>query len=117
MATVQEKIELMHAKKEHIMQGGGAARIEKQHAKGKQTARERIAKLFEAGTQGWHMFSQRIYIHGLILQKMLPQIGKDLFQSWLQRQITQQAVLQFMHQLMKRRFIIEFSGFFIEQPQ
>ena len=47
MATVQEKIELMHAKKEHSMQGGGAARIEKQHAKGKQTARERIAKLFD----------------------------------------------------------------------
>ena len=50
MATVQEKIDLMHAKKEHIMQGGGQARIEKQHAKGKQTARERIAKLFDEGT-------------------------------------------------------------------
>ena len=47
MATVQEKIDLMKAKKEHIMQGGGAARIEKQHAKGKYTARERIEKLFD----------------------------------------------------------------------
>ena len=50
MATVQEKIDLMHAKKEHIMQGGGEARIAKQHEKGKQTARERIAKLFDEGT-------------------------------------------------------------------
>ena len=47
MATVQEKIDLMKAKKEHIMQGGGAARIEKQHAKGKYTARERIERLFD----------------------------------------------------------------------
>ena len=30
--------------------GGGAARIKKQHAKGKQTARERIAALLDAGT-------------------------------------------------------------------
>ena len=50
MATVQEKIDLMNAKKEHIMQGGGQARIEKQHAKGKQTARKRINKLFDEGT-------------------------------------------------------------------
>ncbi len=50
MATVQEKIELMNAKKEKIMQGGGAARIEKQHAKGKMTARERLAKLFDEGS-------------------------------------------------------------------
>ena len=50
MATVQEKIDLMKAKKEHIMQGGGASRIEKQHAKGKYTARERIEKLFDEGS-------------------------------------------------------------------
>ena len=42
MATVQEKIELMNAKKAHILQGGGEKRIEKQHAKGKMTARERL---------------------------------------------------------------------------
>ena len=47
MATVQEKIELMHKKKEHIMQGGGAARIAKQHEKGKMTARERIEMFFD----------------------------------------------------------------------
>ena len=50
MATVQEKIALMNAKKEHIMQGGGQARIDKQHQKGKMTARERIQMLFDEGT-------------------------------------------------------------------
>ena len=50
MATVQEKIELMNAKKEHIIQGGGQARIDKQHAKGKMTARERLDKLFDENT-------------------------------------------------------------------
>ena len=50
MSTVQEKIALMNAKKEHIMQGGGQARIDKQHQKGKMTARERIQMLFDEGT-------------------------------------------------------------------
>ena len=50
MATVQEKIAQMNAKKEHIRQAGGAKRIEKQHAKGKYTARERLEKLFDEGT-------------------------------------------------------------------
>ena len=50
MATVQERIDLMNAKKEHILQAGGASRVAKQHAKGKMTARERIEKLFDEGT-------------------------------------------------------------------
>lgn len=50
MATVQEKIDLMHAKKKKILQGGGQARIDKQHEKGKMTARERIEKFFDEGT-------------------------------------------------------------------
>ncbi|MBR2216407.1 MAG: methylmalonyl-CoA carboxyltransferase [Selenomonadaceae bacterium] len=50
MASVQEKIDLMKKKKEHIMQGGGAARIAKQHEKGKMTARERIEMLFDENT-------------------------------------------------------------------
>jgi len=50
MATVQEKIDQMNARKAHIREGGGAARIEKQHAKGKYTARERLEKLFDEGT-------------------------------------------------------------------
>ena len=50
MATVQEKIAQMNVKKEHLMQGGGQARIDKQHGKGKMTARERINMLFDEGT-------------------------------------------------------------------
>ena len=50
MATVQEKIDLMNAKKEHILAGGGAKRIEKHHAKGKMTARERLDMLFDENT-------------------------------------------------------------------
>jgi acetyl-CoA carboxylase carboxyltransferase component len=37
-------------KREQIRQGGGQARIEAQHAKGKMTARERILKLLDDGT-------------------------------------------------------------------
>lgn len=47
MSTVQEKIELLHKKLEIVKQGGGEKRIEKQHASGKMTARERLAKLFD----------------------------------------------------------------------
>ena len=50
MATVQEKIDLMNAKKEHIRLGGGQARIDKQHEKGKLTARARLELLFDDGS-------------------------------------------------------------------
>ena len=50
MATVAEKIELMNKKKEHIKLGGGQSRIDKQHEKGKMTARERIEMFFDEGT-------------------------------------------------------------------
>lgn len=44
------KIEDLRKKKEHLAQGGGKKRIEDQHAKGKLTARERIALLFDEGS-------------------------------------------------------------------
>ena len=47
MATVQEKIELLHEKLAKVKAGGGEKRVEKQHAQGKMTARERLAKLFD----------------------------------------------------------------------
>lgn len=47
MATVQEKIELLHKKLETVRLGGGQDKIDKQHAKGKMSARERLAKLFD----------------------------------------------------------------------
>ena len=50
MSTVQEKIEQMLKKKEHLMLGGGEKAIEKQHSKGKLTARERLNMLFDEDT-------------------------------------------------------------------
>ena len=35
----------------HVRQGGGQARIDKEHAKGKWTARERLNKLFDPGCE------------------------------------------------------------------
>ena len=50
MATVQEKIELLHQKLDTIEMGGGQQKIDKQHEKGKMTARERLHMLFDEGS-------------------------------------------------------------------
>lgn len=50
MATVEERIELLHKNLAHVEAMGGEKRVEKQHAKGKLTARERLALLFDEGT-------------------------------------------------------------------
>ena len=44
------KIEELQVHKDALLQGGGAARIEKQHAQGKWTARERLNYLFDPDT-------------------------------------------------------------------
>jgi len=48
MATVREKIEDFKQRQEKIKLGGGIKRIEKQHANGKCTARERIEQLLDS---------------------------------------------------------------------
>jgi methylmalonyl-CoA decarboxylase alpha subunit len=48
--TVYEKIAQLHEYKQKIALGGGQKRMEKQHAAGKLTARERINKLLDADT-------------------------------------------------------------------
>ena len=50
MSVNQQKIELLQKNLEHVRMGGGEKRIEKQHAKGKMTARERLAQLFDDGS-------------------------------------------------------------------
>jgi len=50
MATVQEKIEDLKARQEKIMLGGGQKRIDKHHASGKLTARERVELLLDENT-------------------------------------------------------------------
>ena len=48
--TTQAKIEKMLKKSEVILGAGGPKAVEKQHAKGKMTARERIAALLDEGS-------------------------------------------------------------------
>ncbi len=48
--TVDPKIQQLHEMREKAKQGGGEKRIERQHAKGKLTARERIEKLLDPGS-------------------------------------------------------------------
>lgn len=50
MSVNQKKIELLQNNLERIHMGGGQARIDSQHKKGKMTARERLAKLFDEGS-------------------------------------------------------------------
>ena len=46
----QKQTQDLRARREKILEGGGRARIEKQHASGKLTARERMEALFDDGT-------------------------------------------------------------------
>ena len=48
--TFDEKLDELHRRKKESEAGGGEKRIERQHAEGKKTARERIALLFDAGS-------------------------------------------------------------------
>ncbi len=50
MKTMQERLKELSEKEQKILEMGGADRIEKQHAKGKLTARERLDLLFDKGT-------------------------------------------------------------------
>ena len=47
---IEEKLAELNKLREEAKAGGGPKRIEAQHAKGKLTARERIALLFDPGT-------------------------------------------------------------------
>ena len=59
MTTTEEKIKDLRKRKEKIALGGGEKRIEAQHKKGKLTARERIANLFDQDTfQEMYMFTK-----------------------------------------------------------
>ncbi len=50
MSTSQDKIQELIDKRIQARLGGGEKAIEKQHAKGKYTARERIAQLLDEGS-------------------------------------------------------------------
>jgi acetyl-CoA carboxylase carboxyltransferase component len=48
--TMHDRLSELEQLRSHVLQGGGPKQIDKQHQKGKLTARERIEKLFDCGT-------------------------------------------------------------------
>jgi acetyl-CoA carboxylase carboxyltransferase component len=50
MGLTEDRIKAFEAKRENLMTQGGDAAIKKQHESGKLTARERLLKLYDAGT-------------------------------------------------------------------
>ncbi len=48
--TTRDKIDDLRRRRERVLQGGGEARIEKQHQAGKHTARERLGLLLDEGS-------------------------------------------------------------------
>ena len=48
--SMEEKVNELHKKKEKILEMGGEAKVQKQHEKGKLTARERVEKLLDPGS-------------------------------------------------------------------
>ncbi|MBT4291996.1 hypothetical protein HOD41_04840, partial [bacterium] len=58
------KIDELHEKREKLYLGGGEKRIEKQHAAGKLTARERLALLIDEDTfQETHLYMKHRCTH------------------------------------------------------
>src|SRR6266496_5986084 len=63
MRTMAELVSHIRNQEQEIHQGGGTQAIESQHAKGRLTARERVALLLDAGTD---LFELGIYAaHGM----------------------------------------------------
>jgi methylmalonyl-CoA carboxyltransferase 12S subunit len=72
----ESNIDKLRRKKEKLYQGGGEARIAKQHAKGKRTARERMAQIFDEDTfQETHPFMQHRCVSFGMQGKELPGEG------------------------------------------
>jgi propionyl-CoA carboxylase beta chain len=70
---MKEKFDLLNAKKEEALKGGGEKRIEAQHSKGKLTARERVELLLDHGSfqEMGQLVTHRSSNFGLDKQKFL----------------------------------------------
>ncbi|HEY76565.1 MAG TPA: acyl-CoA carboxylase subunit beta [Thermoflexia bacterium] len=79
--SIEEKIEQLRKMREQARLGGGKERIERQHAKGKLTARERIEKLLDPGSfRELDMFvTHRATSFGIEKQKYL---GDSVVTGW-----------------------------------
>ena len=72
-----ERIDHLRALRRRLYEGGGAKRIEKQHAAGKRTARERLALLFDRETfQETYLFMRQRCTHFGMEQQDLPADGR-----------------------------------------
>ena len=74
--TMAEKVAALDAKRAELIAGGGKERIEKQHASGKLTARERVARLVDAGSfQEIGLFAQHRSTYFGMAGKEMPADG------------------------------------------
>src|SRR5690348_15847075 len=64
--TMTERVERLRSQEQQIHQGGGRAAAERQHGKGRLTARERVERLLDPGTPffeigvwaGWGLYEE-----------------------------------------------------------
>lgn len=76
MSTTLDKIKSLQTKKADLEKGGGEERMAKQHAKGRMTARERIANLIDQETfQEMHLFTRHRATHFGMDKKTMPAEG------------------------------------------
>ena len=75
-ATIQDKIAELRGKKKELELGGGPLRLEKQHASGKLTARERLEGLVDQGSfQEVGLFAKHRATYFGMMGKDLPADG------------------------------------------
>ena len=76
--TIEKKIDNLRAKRSHVELGGGRDRLDKQHAAGKLTARERVAKLVDPDSfQEIGAFAQHRGEVGVIRRLDKQQVGSS----------------------------------------
>jgi methylmalonyl-CoA carboxyltransferase 12S subunit len=74
--SMEELVEELRQRKEHLHQGGGEERLAKQREQGKLTARERIATLVDAGSfEEFGLFAQHRQSHFGMAGKEVPADG------------------------------------------
>lgn len=74
--TMKEKIEELRKKKSSLYEGGGKERVEKQHEKGKLSARERISALVDDDSfQEYNLFAEHRATHFGLDKKKFPSDG------------------------------------------
>jgi len=74
--TIESTVEELRTKRSHLQLGGGQERIDKQHAAGKLTARERVERLADQGSfQEFGLFAKHRAIYFGMADKEMPADG------------------------------------------